>query len=95
MLKDAREVPVTFLAFDLLHLDGLDQTGLPYRDRRARLEELGLDGERWSVAPAVPGTGRDAAEAARGLGLGGVVAKRLASRYQPGTKSPDWVLVTK
>jgi bifunctional non-homologous end joining protein LigD len=93
--RDAREVPVTLLAFDLLHLDGLDQTGLPYRDRRARLEELGLDGERWSVAPAVPGTGRDAAEAARGLGLEGVVAKRLASRYQPGTKSPDWVLVTK
>jgi bifunctional non-homologous end joining protein LigD len=92
--KDLREVPVTFLAFDLLHLDGLDQTGLPYRERRERLEGLGLAGERWSVAPTVPGTGRDAREVAHGLGLNGIVAKRLTSHYEPGTRSPDWILVT-
>jgi bifunctional non-homologous end joining protein LigD len=92
--RDATEVPVTFLAFDLVHQDGLDTTALPYRDRRKLLESLGLDGERWGVAPTVPGTGRDALQAARGLGLAGVVAKRLASPYQPGTRSADWVLVT-
>jgi bifunctional non-homologous end joining protein LigD len=91
--KDAREVPVTFLAFDLLHLDGRDQTGLRYRVRREALEALALDGDRWSVAPAVPGSGRDALEIADGLGLKGVVAKRLSSRYEPGLKSADWVLV--
>jgi bifunctional non-homologous end joining protein LigD len=85
---------VTYLAFDLLHQDGLDTTALPYRDRRKLLESLGLDGERWSVAPAVPGTGRDALQTARGLGLPGVVAKRLTSPYEPGKKSADWILVS-
>jgi bifunctional non-homologous end joining protein LigD len=90
--KDAREAPVTYLAFDLLHLDGLDTTHLPYRERRALMESLGLDGPRWSVAPSVPGTGRDAVQVARGLGLKGIVAKRLASPYRPGERSADWVL---
>ncbi|HEY6747128.1 MAG TPA: DNA polymerase ligase N-terminal domain-containing protein [Mycobacteriales bacterium] len=88
-----REVPVTYLAFDLLHLDGLDTTALPYRERRSRLESLGLHGDRWGVAPTVPGTGRAALTVARDLGLTGVVAKRLASPYRPGTKSTDWVMV--
>jgi bifunctional non-homologous end joining protein LigD len=91
--KDAREAPITFLASDLLHRDGRDLTGLPYRSRRQQLEELGLDAGRWSVTPSVPGTGRDARRIARELGLSGVVAKRLTSRYEPGTASPDWVFV--
>jgi bifunctional non-homologous end joining protein LigD len=91
--KNLREVPVTYLAFDLLHLNGLDTTALPYRERRGQLESLGLAGERWSVAPTVPGTGRDALTVAKDLGLPGVVAKRLASPYVPGAKSADWVLV--
>ncbi len=90
--RNLREVPVTFLAFDLLHLDGRDTTGLPYRERRNRLESLGLGGDRWSVAPAVPGRGREALKVARDLGLRGVIAKRLASPYQLGTQSLDWVL---
>ena len=92
--KDLREVPITFLAFDLLHRDGHDLTGRPYEDRREALEALGLDGGRWSVAPAVPGTGRDALQVAHGLGLDGVVAKRRKSPYQPGITGGDWILTT-
>ena len=77
---------VTFLAFDLLHLDGLDTDRSPLSGSPGASRVVGLDGERWSVAPAVPGTGRDAAAVARGLGLRGVVAKRLS--LSPGTKSP-------
>jgi bifunctional non-homologous end joining protein LigD len=92
--KDLREVPVTFLAFDLLHRDGHDLTDRPYEQRREALEALGLDGPRWGVAPTVPGTGRDALQIAHGLGLKGVVAKRRKSAYQPGVTSEDWVLAT-
>ncbi len=41
----ARQTPAVLVAFDLLALDGDDLTGLPYAERRARLEA------------AVPGTG--------------------------------------
>jgi len=87
-------VPITFLAFDLLHQDGHDLTGRPYEERRQALEALGLEGARWGVAPAVPGTGRDALKVAHGLGLDAVVAKRRKSAYRPGDASEDWILVT-
>lgn len=91
--RSAREVPVTYLAFDLLHLDGADTTGLPYEERRALLEEVMPPGERWSVAPSLPGPGEDAVAASQGLGLDGVVAKRLASTYRVGRRSREWTLV--
>lgn len=92
--KDLREVPITFLAFDLLHLDGHDLTGRPYAERRDALEALGLEGGRWGVAPTGPGTGRGALQVAHGLGLDAVVAKRRKSPYQAGVASNDWILTT-
>jgi hypothetical protein len=40
------QVPVTFAAFDVLYLDGETVTRLPYLERRALLEGLGLTGPR-------------------------------------------------
>ena len=92
--KDLREVPITFLAFDVLHQDGHDLTDRPYDKRRDALEALGLEGPRWGVAPTVAGTGRDALQVARGLGLDSVVAKRRKSPYRPGVASEDWIHAT-
>jgi len=39
--------PATFLAFDLLHLDGRSTLDLPYTARRELLEQLGLEGPAW------------------------------------------------
>lgn len=88
-----REVPVTYLAFDLLHLDGVDLTALPYRERRARLDALRLSADRWTIPPRGAATGREALTIARDLGLRAVVAKRLTSPYEPGARSPDWIRV--
>ena len=46
--------PVTLMVFDLLALDGLDVTGLPWSDRRAALEGLEL-GETALGTPLIPG----------------------------------------
>ena len=40
--------------------------------------------------PHIEEKGERFAEEARELGLEGVVAKRLGSRYQPGRRPPDW-----
>ncbi len=90
----AREVPVSFLAFDLLSLDGEPQLDAPYRQRRARLEELGLQGRHWQTPPAFPGPdSADLLAVSRQQGLEGIVVKRLDSRYEPGGRSPAWVKV--
>ena len=38
--KTMRELPVAFIAYDLLELDGRDMRGMPQRERRAALERL-------------------------------------------------------
>lgn len=90
----AAQVPATFLAFDVLYLDGHRTTGLPYDERRSLLESLGLEGPAWATPPAFPaGPGADVLRAARERGLEGVVAKRRDSPYLPGRRSDSWVKV--
>lgn len=86
--------PVRYYLFDLLHLDGRDTTALPYTERRAALEGLGLSGETVETPPYWTGeAGRDLATAAADLGLEGVVAKQLRSPYEPGRRGAAWVKV--
>jgi len=85
----AEHNPVTLLVFDLLSIDGLDVTTLPLRDRRAALEQLGIEGLRWRVPPAYD-DGKVLLEATAAQGLEGIVSKRLSSPYRPGQRSEDW-----
>jgi bifunctional non-homologous end joining protein LigD len=87
------ETPITYLIFDVLHLEGRSTLELPYSDRRELLERLELAGPNWHTSPSYVGDGAAVAEAAREQRLEGVIAKRLASRYFPGRRSPDWVKI--
>jgi bifunctional non-homologous end joining protein LigD len=89
----AKSAPVTYVLFDLLWLDGHSLMERPYEERRARLAELGLAGERWQTPDHVVGRGAELLEAGRAQGLEGIVAKKLGSRYEPGRRSPCWVKV--
>jgi len=87
----AAEIPVTYLAFDLLSGDGEPLVGRPYRERRARLDELAVDGPRWQTPPAFIGVpGKDVQAVSRQHGLEGIMAKRIASRYEAGRRSASW-----
>jgi bifunctional non-homologous end joining protein LigD len=90
VLRMAAAAPVTYLVFDLLSWDGEDLLGVPYAERRDRLEALGLAGHRWVTTPWFRGGGAGVHAASRENGLEGVVAKRLTSTYRPGLRSPDW-----
>jgi bifunctional non-homologous end joining protein LigD len=92
----AKEVPVTYVIFDLLWLDGHSLMDLPYSERRARLAELELGGGgngRWQVPDYVVGHGEQLLAATEEQGLEGVIAKRLDSAYQPGQRTPSWLKV--
>jgi bifunctional non-homologous end joining protein LigD len=87
----AAEVPVSYLVFDLLCLDGQPLLDVPYSQRRARLDALGLSGPYWQTPPSFTDVaGRELLAVSRQQGLEGVVAKRLTSRYDPGKRSPAW-----
>ncbi|MBF8192416.1 non-homologous end-joining DNA ligase [Nonomuraea sp. K274] len=79
--------PVTYMPFDLLYLDGTPLFDLPYRDRRALLDELDV-----GAPPYFPGDS-DLLTATYEQGLEGVIAKRLDSPYRAGTRSPWWIKV--
>jgi bifunctional non-homologous end joining protein LigD len=87
------EVPVHYLAFDLLGLDGQSLLGLAYDERRELLESLDLQSAHVSVPPVFVGDGRAALAASRAAQLEGVVAKLRSSTYHPGRRSADWVKV--
>jgi bifunctional non-homologous end joining protein LigD len=84
--------PAMLQLFDVLHLDGCSTRVLPYRERRALLEELALDGPAWRT-PASIVLDRSGAFVDRvaELGLEGVVAKRLDWPYTPGRRSLAWI----
>jgi bifunctional non-homologous end joining protein LigD len=91
--RRSRDVPVTYVTFDLLWLDGHLTTGLPYRDRRRLLAELDLEGPSWRTPAHHEGDGAALLAATKEQGLEGIVAKRLDSVYEPGRRSAAWIKV--
>ncbi|GAA2989839.1 non-homologous end-joining DNA ligase [Actinokineospora diospyrosa] len=90
----AVDTPVTYVVFDVLHLDGRSCLDLPYTARRERLVALNLRGPHWNTSPSYPGEGAAVLETAREQELEGIIAKRLGSRYHPGRRASEWLKIT-
>ncbi|MDP2775443.1 MAG: non-homologous end-joining DNA ligase [Nocardioides sp.] len=86
----SRQVPATFMVFDLLRLDGSDLTDLPLEKRRELLRGLDLAGSTWQVPDAYD-DGPMLFDATLQQGLEGIVSKRRSSRYRPGERSREWL----
>jgi len=89
----AGSVPLTYVIFDLLWLDGHSLMALPYAERRRRLAALALAGESWQTPENLHGDARQVLAASAAQGLEGIIAKRLDSPYEPGRRSAGWVKV--
>lgn len=81
---------VCFMAFDVLEVGGRQVIDEPYRERRGSLEELNISGPHWCTPEIHVGEGAALFAATKEMGLEGVVAKRLDSRYRPGLRSRSW-----
>lgn len=88
--RAARELPVTYVAFDLLRHEGNDLTGRSLAERRAALVALGREFPRLQISEGVEGRGEDFFAGVRAEGLEGMVAKDLRSTYVPGARSDSW-----
>lgn len=84
------EVPVTYVVFDLLYLDGISTLRLPYGERRALLDDLALRARSIETPPSFRDEGAELLAATREQGLEGLVAKRLDSPYLPGRRVDFW-----
>ncbi|MEA2131879.1 MAG: bifunctional non-ous end joining protein LigD, partial [Solirubrobacteraceae bacterium] len=89
----SKEIPVAYIVFDLLWVDGHSLLELPYAERRERLRALGLDGPAWQTPEHVEGNGAAMLAASLERGLEGIVAKRLDSPYEPGRRSRCWLKI--
>jgi bifunctional non-homologous end joining protein LigD len=81
---------VCYMAFDILEVGGQELTYEPYRERRRILEQLDISGPHWCTPEIHIGEGEALFTATKNMGLEGVVAKRLDSRYRPGLRSRSW-----
>lgn len=83
-------LPVTYLVFDLLYLDGKEVIERPFIERQELLRNALESRESVVLTPGFPGHGLALFTAVRERGWEGVVAKLATSPYVPGGKSPYW-----
>jgi bifunctional non-homologous end joining protein LigD len=82
--------PVAFLAFDLLHLDGLSLLGQPLVKRREALRRILRPGDEVVAVPAIATEGRALFDAIVAQGLAGMMARQRQGPYLPGIRSRLW-----
>lgn len=88
--RRSHAVPVVFVAFDLLHLNGNDMFDLPFSKRRELLEQILGDSETWRVSPIWTTEPENLLDVVIERHLEGIVAKRSESLYRPGKRSQQW-----
>ncbi len=88
--RATKSIPVALVVFDLLWLDGHETTGLKLEERRELLELIAEQDHRLQLMTHERAQGKAFVEGAKALGLEGVVAKKLGSKYTPGKRSGDW-----
>jgi bifunctional non-homologous end joining protein LigD len=86
----AAQVPVRYVVFDIVWLDGHDVTGLTYLQRRKLVADLVEPGAGWLVPAHHVDGAAELLEVVRAQRLEGIIVKRVDSRYLPGTRSPSW-----
>jgi bifunctional non-homologous end joining protein LigD len=82
-----------FYIFDLLWLDGESMMELPLTERRERLLTAMPGKPGLEISQAFETAGTEFFEAARKMGLEGILAKRADSAYTPGIRSKEWLKI--
>lgn len=91
--KIRRTVPVAYLIFDVLLLDGQSLLTRPLTERRQILEDLQIAGTFVIVPPQLRGDPAPALAQTKADGWEGIIAKRADSTYQPGARTKAWTKV--
>jgi bifunctional non-homologous end joining protein LigD len=91
--RKMKDVPVTYMVFDVLWRDGRSLMEKEYVERRKSLAQLKLAGPSWQTPPYEKGGGAAMKAASEKAGLEGVMAKRIDSHYEPGRRNGAWLKI--
>ncbi|MCU1558313.1 MAG: ATP-dependent ligase, partial [Microbacteriaceae bacterium] len=93
--RAAQAVPVRYLVFDVLQVDGVSLLDNSYDERRSALDHLiGTHADSVVQLPAAfSGDLEHAIDTSRELGLEGIVAKERGSRYLTKRRSRAWIKI--
>jgi bifunctional non-homologous end joining protein LigD len=82
-----------YYVFDILWLEGRDLTGLPLTERKKILQSLVPDDSIIKVSESFEESGPKFFDAAKKMGLEGIMAKRADSTYHAGVRTRDWLKI--
>ncbi len=88
----AESSPATLFLFDVLYLNGFDLRGVSLRERRRILQLIVTPSEHIRVSEVFETSGDQMFEAAKRMGLEGILAKDGRSSYQAG-RSRSWLKI--
>ena len=88
-----RTTPVTYVAFDLLHLEGQDIITLPLVERKKRLKSIAKESPYLLYGEHIEAEGTRFFKEATSRGFEGVIGKESRSQYVPGLRTDSWVKI--
>lgn len=91
----SKTTPVTYVAFDLLHVDGRDIISRHLEERKRQLKTILTEGNYLLYGEHIEAEGIRFYNEAVNRGLEGVIAKERRSQYVPGLRTDYWVKIKK
>jgi len=91
----AKTTPVTYVAFDLLHIDGQDVISRPLVERKKRLKSIVREGPYLLYGDHIEREGTRFFKEATSRGFEGVIGKENQSQYVPGLRTDYWIKTKK
>lgn len=89
----SQRLPITYMLFDIIYLDELDLSQLPFLERHNLLvQTLDFDSPFLHLVDNF-GEGRSLFEAVKANDMEGVVAKKVNSLYLPGKHHREWLKI--
>ena len=91
----SKAMPASYIVFDILYRGKDNLMNLPLIERKSILQQELKGDDLITIIDFMREDGEAYFKAALGIGLEGVMAKRLASPYLPGIRSHDWIKIKK
>ncbi len=89
----SKTIPVTYVAFDLLHLNGKDMVSRPLLARKEKLKSILTEGPHLLYGDHIEKQGKRFFKEASKRGFEGIIAKQRSSPYLPGNRGSDWIKI--